>query len=107
MRRLASIGVVAVAATLAAAGSASAAPFDEACPDYGGVRICSASVPSFDGSPLDVDVTLPSGGGRHPLIVMLHGFGNNKHEWGSRSPTRATARTSTTGTTAGSRATAT
>ncbi|MDQ6882998.1 MAG: hypothetical protein M3077_01995 [Candidatus Dormibacteraeota bacterium] len=43
-------------------------------------------MPSFDGSPLDVDVTLPASntGDRHPLIVMLHGFANNKHEWESR-----------------------
>jgi predicted acyl esterase len=55
------------------------------CPSYGGVQICSGEVPSFDGSPLDVDVTLPARntGDRHPLIVMLHGFGNNKHEWES------------------------
>ena len=55
------------------------------CPSYGGVQICSGEVPSFDGSPLDVDVTLPAAntGDRHPLIVMLHGFGNNKHEWES------------------------
>ena len=46
--------------------------------------MCSAEVKSFDGSPLDVDVTLPrTGGGRHPLMVMFHGFGNNKHEWES------------------------
>src|SRR5947209_19989340 len=34
---------------------------------------------------LDVDVTQPAQntGTRHPLIVMLHGFGNNKHEWES------------------------
>lgn len=49
------------------------------------VRICSGQVPSFDGTPLDVDVTLPATDGRkHPLVVMLHGFGNNKHEWESR-----------------------
>ena len=50
------------------------------------VRICSGQVPSYDGSRLDVDVTLPmTGGAGHPLIVMLHGFGNNKHEWESHS----------------------
>jgi dienelactone hydrolase len=42
-------------------------------------------VPSFDGALLDVDVTMPqqNTGSQHPLIVMLHGFGNNKHEWES------------------------
>jgi predicted acyl esterase len=83
-----------VAATLAAlctfAPAASAATpittYLNACPTYpGDVRTCSGQVPSFDGSPLDVDVTLPSNGGgaKHPLIVMLHGFGNSKHEWES------------------------
>ena len=59
------------------------------CATYtGGDKICSGEVRSFDGSPLDVDVTLPSnGGGRHPLMVMFHGFGNNKHEWESTSDT--------------------
>ncbi|TME78770.1 MAG: hypothetical protein E6I46_01440 [Chloroflexi bacterium] len=55
------------------------------CPLYGDVHICSAEIPSWDGSPLDVDLTLPqqAGGSRHPLMVMLHGFANNKHEWES------------------------
>jgi len=55
------------------------------CPTYGGQEICSGEVPSFDNSKLDVDLTLPQTGGNapHPLIVMLHGFGNNKHEWES------------------------
>jgi dienelactone hydrolase len=54
------------------------------CPLYGDVRICSGEVPSWDGSPLDVDLTLPAtSGGSHPLIVMLHGFANDKHEWES------------------------
>jgi predicted acyl esterase len=49
-------------------------------------RICSGEVPSFDGAPLDVDLTLPfnhSGSQDHPLIVMMNGFGNDKHEWQS------------------------
>ena len=49
------------------------------------MRICSGDVPSFDQAKLDVDLTQPmqNTGSRHPLIVMLHGFGNNKHEWES------------------------
>ena len=36
-------------------------------------------MPSFDGVPLDVDVTLPaSGDGPFPTIVMMHGYGGNK-----------------------------
>jgi pimeloyl-ACP methyl ester carboxylesterase len=77
------------------AGSALAAElpaeFTSSCPaespggSYGGVRICSGGVTSFDGAILDVDLTQPmhDTGGSHPLIVMLHGFGNDKHEWES------------------------
>ncbi len=83
-------------ATLAAPSAASAAePIesffnvrpDGTCPVYGDQEICTGQVPSFDGTPLDVDLTKPIGGEgdgkRRPLIVMLHGFGNNKHEWQS------------------------
>ena len=36
-------------------------------------------MPSFDGTSLDVDVTLPArGSGPWPTIVMLHGYGGNK-----------------------------
>jgi len=58
------------------------------CPTYGAghLEICSGEVPSFDGTQLDVDLTRPfhvRGAHRHPLIVMLHGFANDKHEWES------------------------
>src|SRR5690348_7892931 len=55
------------------------------CTTYSGLQICSGEVPTFDGSLLDVDLTLPaSGGGQlHPLMVLLHRFGNDKHEWES------------------------
>ena len=84
---LARTAAAAVLAALALAAPASAQtdsdPFG-ACPAYGEQRICTAQVPSFDGTPLDVDLTLPIGGGeRHPLIVLLHGFGNDKREWQS------------------------
>jgi hypothetical protein len=58
--------------------------------DADGQRICSAEVPSFDGTPLDVDLTLPDNATlterrqSHPLMVMLHGFGNDKREWESK-----------------------
>jgi hypothetical protein len=87
--RAALIGMVAAAAMAAIAAPAHAATlpgaFSAPCPVYGDTQICSGEVPSFDGSKLDVDVTLPrhDTGTRHPLIVMLHGFGNNKHEWES------------------------
>jgi pimeloyl-ACP methyl ester carboxylesterase len=39
-------------------------------------------VPSFDGVPLDADVALPATGrGPFPLIVMLHGLGQDKTSW--------------------------
>ena len=66
------------------AGAASPAPFGHACVAENGVRFCPTQtpaerVPSFDGVPLDVDVTLPeTGQGPWPTIVMLHGFGGNK-----------------------------
>ncbi len=48
------------------------------------VRFCAGNgsterIPSWDGVPLDVDVTLPpTGRGPFPTIVMLHGWGNTK-----------------------------
>ena len=89
-RHLLTLTATAVA-LLATGGTASATTlpdsFTGACPSYGDTQVCSGSVPSFDGSKLDLDVTLPmhGTGDRHPLIVMLHGFGNNKHEWESTS----------------------
>ncbi len=62
-----------------------------ACHHEHGVRFCpgnggSTRVPSFDGVPLDADVTLPAAGrGPFPLIVMLHGLAANKTEF---EPTR-------------------
>ena len=44
-------------------------------------------VPTFDGVPLDVDVTLPAqGNGPFPTIVMLHGSGGSKTAFESTSP---------------------
>jgi pimeloyl-ACP methyl ester carboxylesterase len=62
-------------------------PFGHACTAEEGVRFCptadlAARVPSFDGVPLDVDVTLPEGGEPpYPAIVMLHGFGGAKADY--------------------------
>jgi pimeloyl-ACP methyl ester carboxylesterase len=86
--------VLAATALPAAAAHATTLPasFTPSCPaenpdgeSYGGVRICSGSVPSFDGAKLDVDLTQPmqDTGSSHPLIVMLHGFGGDKHDWES------------------------
>jgi hypothetical protein len=75
---------------LPAAAATSPADFFDECPTYpspdGPMQICSGQAPSFDGTPLDFDLTKPlagSGPGPHPLIVMLHGLGNSKREWES------------------------
>jgi pimeloyl-ACP methyl ester carboxylesterase len=47
-------------------------------------RMCTAFVPSFDGVPLDVDLTLPAAApprSGFPLLVMMHGWGNSKTDW--------------------------
>jgi len=82
---IACAAVACVATALAAAPTAAAAdPFGHACRIESGVRFCPTSedsqrVPSWDGVPLDVDVTLPRfGSGPFPTIVMLHGFPGHK-----------------------------
>jgi hypothetical protein len=65
-------------------GASTTVPGFNDCPAYGDLHICSGEVPSFDGTLLDTDLTLPmTAGDLHPLAIMLHGFGNNKHEWES------------------------
>jgi fermentation-respiration switch protein FrsA (DUF1100 family) len=89
-------------AGLAPAASAAAAPgpFGHPCTTQSdGTRLCPTTdggpgqtvngVPSFDGVPLDVDVTLPSkghGNGPYPTIVMLHGYGGDKTDFESTDP---------------------
>jgi predicted acyl esterase len=59
--------------------------------DEGNVRFCPGNgsterIPTWDGVPLDVDVTLPpvaDGPGPYPTIVMLHGYGDSKTEFES------------------------
>jgi predicted acyl esterase len=47
-----------------------------------GTRFCEGSVatrvPSFDGQPLDVNVSLPATAGPAPLVLVLHGYGGSK-----------------------------
>ncbi len=84
-----------VIATLALTADAFAAPpqpFGHSCQAQNGVRFCPTTsraerVPTFDGVPLDVDVTLPAqGNGPFPTIVMLHGWGGSKTNFESSSP---------------------
>ncbi|MGN6258391.1 MAG: CocE/NonD family hydrolase [Solirubrobacterales bacterium] len=76
----------------APAGASATAPFGHACVPENGVRLCptpdlASRVPSFDGVPLDVDVTLPEGGkAPYPTIVMLHGFGGSKVDFETTTP---------------------
>jgi len=69
---------------LSAPADAAPAPFGNPCAAQTGVRFCPATsldqrVPSFDGLPLDVDVTLPAkGDGPFPTVVLLHGWGASK-----------------------------
>jgi fermentation-respiration switch protein FrsA (DUF1100 family) len=84
-----------------ASAATTTTPFGHPCstrPD--GTRFCPTTdagpgqtvdgVPSFDGVPLDVDVTLPpaaDGPGPYPTIVMLHGYGEDKTTFESTDPT--------------------
>ena len=87
--------VVLAVPSLAAAKAAPVgepAPFGHACKAQDGVRFCPTEtleqrVPSFDGVPLDADVTLPaSGKGPFPTIVMLHGWSGSKTSFESSTP---------------------
>src|SRR3954452_15656386 len=74
----------ALLAGLAPAAHADLTPFGHSCAAQNNVRFCPtgdlASRPlSFDGTPIDVDVTLPAeGNGPFPTILLLHGLGQNK-----------------------------
>src|SRR3954468_18642654 len=91
MARLLAVAV-AVIALLPAAAHAEPAPFGHTCMPANGVRFCPtpdlASRPaSFDGTPIDVDVTLPAtGDGPFPTILLLHGLGQTKTAFESTNP---------------------
>jgi len=93
VRRGSLIGALAAMLMLAWAPAASAEPqpLGRTCTAQNGVRFCGGTtdnrVPTWDGVPLDVDVTLPaSGDGPFPTIVMLHGYGGNKGNFESAKP---------------------
>jgi fermentation-respiration switch protein FrsA (DUF1100 family) len=75
-----------------ATAAAAPKPLGHACQAQNQVRFCPTAssaqrVPTFDGIPLDVDVTLPAqGNGPFPTIVMLHGWGGNKTDFESTTP---------------------
>lgn len=72
---------------LPAAAQAADPPLGLACTAENGVRFCPGNgttqrFKSFDGVPLDVDVTLPAtGDGPFPTVVMLHGYGGDKTDF--------------------------
>jgi len=82
-RRLLPLVLLALTAVPQAA-QADPAPFGHPCTVQNDVRFCPttdlASRPlSFDGTPIDVDVTLPAtGDGPFPTILLLHGLGGTK-----------------------------
>jgi fermentation-respiration switch protein FrsA (DUF1100 family) len=92
------VGLVVGLALVPACAVAAPAPFGHPCSMRAdGTRFCPTTdggagetvngVPSFDGVPLDVDVTLPAGGrGPYPTIVMLHGYGGEKTDFESTDP---------------------
>ncbi|HEX8207194.1 MAG TPA: CocE/NonD family hydrolase [Solirubrobacteraceae bacterium] len=86
--------VLAAALALVAPSTASAqTPFGHACTPNDGFRSCPTTgledrVPSWDGTPLDVDVTLPAeGAGPFPTLLLLHGLGGTKTSFLQPSPT--------------------
>lgn len=76
----------------AAAGARAHTPFGHACALQEGVRFCPTvdladRVPSWDGTPIDVDVTMPAHGtGPFPAIVMIHGWGTDKTQFEATTP---------------------
>ena len=89
---IAAISMAAAAIVVAGAGAprATAAPISSVlgipcAPGPGGVQECIGSigtrVPSWDGVPLDVNITVPPAAqdGPFPLIVYLHGWGGSKN----------------------------
>jgi fermentation-respiration switch protein FrsA (DUF1100 family) len=84
--------IVTAAAVPAAAAAAPPKPFGHSCTSQNGTLFCPTAsdgqrVSSFDGVPIDVDVTLPpSGDGPFPAIVLMHGWGGSKSSFQATSP---------------------
>ena len=81
-----------VLAPAAAAQAVPPEPFGHSCTPQNGTLFCPTAndaqrVPTFDGVPLDVDVTLPpNGDGPFPAIVLMHGWGGGKASFQPTSP---------------------
>jgi fermentation-respiration switch protein FrsA (DUF1100 family) len=91
-RALAVAGIAAASLPMASAQAAPPNPFGHACVPKSSALFCPTAsddqrVPSWDGVPLDVDVTLPAGGdGPFPTIVMMHGWAGDKTSFESPAP---------------------
>ena len=89
---VAAVATFAATLWLGAQAFAQPAPFGHSCQAQNGVRFCPTAdrahrVATFDGVPLDADVTLPAtGNGPFPTIVMLHGWGGSKADFEPPSP---------------------
>ena len=96
MRRAAALALVVVGSLLApvSAHAAPPTPFGHSCQPQNGVLFCPTNtladrVQSFDGTPLDADVTLPANTNKNqalPTIVIMHGWGGSKKTYESTSP---------------------
>jgi predicted acyl esterase len=94
MSTMRAIAAVLIAGMLAVHHGAAAqpAPFGHACVAQNGVRFCPTTsladrVPTWDGLPIDIDVTLPpTGDGPFPTIFMLHGLGGSKVDFEAPTP---------------------
>src|SRR5436190_10147472 len=74
------------------AGADAAGPAGLSCHDVTTGRVaytkCSGTLASFDGVPIDSDLTVPLHqlNGRLPLIELLHGGGDNKNQFEAATP---------------------
>src|SRR5262249_4458619 len=89
VRTAAAAAILAALTAAAPAHAKTLKPFGHDCKAQDGVRFCptvdpAQRVPSWDKTPIDVDVTLPArGSGPFPTIVMLHGFTGSKADFES------------------------
>ncbi len=94
---IAAVAAVLAAAAAPAATSSAAATAVAGCPagltagptvsPTGGQPfiVCTGRARSFDGTPLDTDVTIPTAPSAtpRPLMIFMHGWGNSKTDWKS------------------------
>src|SRR4051794_11353542 len=92
MRKMLAAALAVAALPAAPAAAAPPAPFGHSCAPQNGVVFCPAAdlsqrIKSWDGTPIDADVTLPpQGDGPFPAIVLIHGLGGSKTSFESNGP---------------------